>query len=218
MIDPENVTNYNLDDRGIEENALFWLLVAGKTADVVAVALEHIIAELSAATGSDGTPFELVRTFLARKKRLRPLLKRHGIGCHGAKARGVTELVRSNLDLRTCTLADLTAIHSVGLKTAQCFLLHTRKNSNVVGLDTHMLAELRERGHPAPKVTPSSLAVYERWADVVRAIAREEGMSLPEFDLHIFNKRHRKVFREEASNELAAPAASELRRKRRRTK
>ncbi len=204
MIDPEKVTNYDLNQSGLEENALFWVLVAGKTADVVAVALTRIIAELNAVAGLYVTPFAAIRAWRDARKNLRALLKRHGIGCHGSKARSLTELVDARFDLKTCTLADLVKVHGIGLKTAQCFILHTRRDSNVVGLDTHMLAELRERGHAAPKATPSSLKTYEKWSDVVRQLAKDEGMTLPEFDLHIFNKRHRKVFREEGG-ELKAP-------------
>ena len=209
MIDPEKVTNYDLDRAGLEENAVFWVLVAGKTADVVAVALERILDELSAATKLPRAmgAFFLVQTFRGMRKQLRPLLKRHGIGCHGSKARSLHELVDSDLDLATCTLADLIAIHGIGLKTAQCFLLHTRRDSNVVGLDTHMLAELRERGFDAPKATPSSLKTYEKWSEVVRGLAQEAGMTMPEFDLHIFNKRHRKVFRAGDGGDIQAPPA-----------
>ena len=205
MIDPEKVTNYELNRAGLEENALFWVLVAGKTADVVAVALARILEELNAVAGLYVTPFGAIRAWRAARKNLRALLKRHGIGCHGSKARSLTELVDAKFDLKTCTLADLVSVHGIGLKTAQCFLLHTRKDSNVVGLDTHMLAELRERGHAAPKTTPSSLKTYEKWSEVVRQLAKDAGMTMPEFDLHIFNKRHRKVFREEGG-ELKAPA------------
>jgi hypothetical protein len=204
VIDPENVTNYELDRAGLEDNVIFWCLVAGKTADVIAVAWTKILIELRIKSEAVGTPFEILRAFRSKKLQLRALLKRNGIGCHGAKARSLYELADSGFDLATCSLADLTSVHGIGLKTASCFILHTRRNADIAGLDTHMLAELRSLGHDAPKTTPSSLKTYLKWSAVVLDLARAANMTPPQFDLHVFNKRHRKTVARKAISDHTA--------------
>lgn len=211
MIDPENVTDYNLDRRGLEENIIFWALVAGKTADVVAVAWTRILVELTIAAETVGTPFEILRAYRAKRKNLRALLKRNGIGCHGSKARSLYELVDSGFDLATVPLADLVSVHGIGLKTASCFILHTRKNSDVAGLDTHMLAELRSLGHDAPKTTPSSLKTYLKWSAIVLGLAKSHSMTPQEYDLHVFNRRHRKTVARATVAEQSAKKKSQQR-------
>lgn len=220
MIDPETITRYDLDRCGLEEHVTFWVLVAGKTADVTVVAHNRIMRHMRKNTGlKRAGAFDLLRAYRERSRAfmqtcrdidipphemvtsdpvgVRQMLKKFGVGCHDMKSRALDELVDSGLDLKTCSLADLTGIHGIGLKTAACFLLHTRRDSTAAGLDTHMLAELRSRGHKdAPKATPQNVKTYEKWSAVVSKLAREAGMTLPEFDLAIFAKRHRKVGRD----------------------
>lgn len=201
-VDPEAVTIYDLDRPGLEEHVLFWVLVAGKTAAVVAPALARILAAARAATGSRSkSPFATLREYQGRGLDTRSLLKAHGVGCHGMKARAIEELLEARFDLRACTAADLMTVHGISRKTAHCFLLHTRADADVVGLDTHMLQELaavkrarRKRHWPkVPAATPQSGRSYEFWSGVVRALAAEKGMTLAAFDLEVFTRRHRKV-------------------------
>jgi thermostable 8-oxoguanine DNA glycosylase len=53
-----------------------------------------------------------------------------------------------SLNLRTCTVADLEAVHGIGPKTARMFLLHSRPAQRVAVLDTHILAWLRSAAWP----------------------------------------------------------------------
>jgi hypothetical protein len=39
MIDPSNITNFNLTDHGLQEILIFWICVAGKTATTIAKAV-----------------------------------------------------------------------------------------------------------------------------------------------------------------------------------
>lgn len=195
MIDPENVTNYALGPEGLEEHMLFWALVAGKNATVTARALDRLLDRLRAAHGAALGPFALVRARIDRHSRvaLSVALRTEGVGCHTGRARCLDELTAADLDLQTCTADALCAVYGIGRKTAHCFLLHTRPDSDSVGLDTHMLAELRELGHAAPATTPTSPTVYAKWAAVVRALAAARGVSVAEYDLMVFRKRHVKV-------------------------
>lgn len=177
MIDPDCITKYDMTDEELEESIIFWVLVAGKTAHVISRSLENIFLEFQ-----DGPrrPFEMFK----RIRNIPSVLKRHGIGSYTVKARGISELVRSGLDLRTCTLDELTAITGIGPKTARCFVIHSRKDAKHAGLDTHVLRGLRERGFKdVPEATPSSRKVYEKWEAVVLDLARSTGMTPAEFDL-----------------------------------
>jgi endonuclease III len=203
-VDPEAVTAYDLDRDGLEENILFWVMVAGKTADVVAPRLGRLLAAARRdARSRSRSPLTILRAFRARGGDLRGLLKAHGIGCHGMKSRAVEDLLEYRFDLRTCTAAELALCHGISRKTANCFLLHTRRDADVVGLDTHMLQELaavkrarRRADWPAvPKATPASEKRYEFWSGVVRGLAAEKGVTLAAFDLEVFTRRHRKVGR-----------------------
>jgi thermostable 8-oxoguanine DNA glycosylase len=74
------------------------------------------------------------------------------------------------------------------MKTSRCFILHTRKNARVAGLDTHMLKFLRSKGHfDAPKSTPSNEKNYDRFEKLVLKYADEAGKTPAEFDLDVWN-------------------------------
>ena len=77
-----------------------------------------------------------------------------------------------DLDLETCTLDDLLAIHGVGNKTARFFLLHTRGGDYAV-LDTHILSLMRSHGVPdAPKNTPTNTKKYKELEKQFRLLSR----------------------------------------------
>jgi len=115
-------------------------------------------------------------------------MKDCGIGCYTNKARTFAELAMSKINLKTCTASDLESIHGIGPKTARCFLLHSRKDAQVAGLDTHMLKHLRKLGYEdVPKTTPTGKK-YLTFENYVLSLAKEVGMSPAEFDLYIWNK------------------------------
>jgi thermostable 8-oxoguanine DNA glycosylase len=113
------------------------------------------------------------------------MLRDHGIGCYTIKAKAMFYAATSGLDLRTCTASDLESIYGVGPKTARCFLLHTRENARVAGLDTHMLKHLKSLGHDVPKSTPIGKK-YLTLEKTVLSLADEAGMTPAEYDLHVW--------------------------------
>ena len=118
-------------------------------------------------------------------------LKYYGIGCYNSKARTFYELAvakfKGELDLRTCSASDLEKIHGIGPKTARCFILHSRKNAQVAGLDTHMLKHLKSLGYDVPKSTPTGKK-YLELEKVVLSLAKRAKMTPASYDLHIWNK------------------------------
>ena len=191
MIDPSNITNFNLIDAELEEHILFWVAAAGKNGRTAARCLEKFMIT-TAAKYQNNAPFAAI----LKTKSLFDLpetLKSCGMGCYNNKARSFYELAvakfSDKLNLRTCSAEDLEKIYGIGMKTARCFILHSRKGARLSGLDTHMLKHLREMGvEDVPKSTPSSKKKYMILEQEVLKLADEAGMSPADYDLMIWNK------------------------------
>lgn len=206
MIDPRNVTSYGLPPEGLEEQLLFWVLAAGKTALVAAGQLEAILDRArfvaSHMVAADAGPFDVLRAYRApaSPRVIRKLLRNYGVGCHGLKSRCINALLDLRLDLARCSVEELDAVPGIGPKTARCFVLHTREGADVSGLDTHILAELADekrrrkaRWRKVPSATLTAAGTYAYWERIVRRLAAEAGLSMAEYDLAVWNRRHRRV-------------------------
>jgi len=189
MIDPEKVTNYNMIDKQLEEFILFWVCAAGKNGRTAARCLNNLLTDMGAFY-LNNTPFHTILNLHALFD-LPQTLKYYGIGCYNSKAKSFYELAvakfKGELDLRTCTASDLESIHGVGPKTARCFLLHSRKNAQVAGLDTHMLKHLKKLGYDVPKSTPTGKK-YLDLEEKVLILAKEAGMTPAAYDLKIWTE------------------------------
>ena len=161
MINPDKITEYYAKKNRLEEAAIFWIAVAGKSAKQIAPRINSVLRHCHQALGLKGwQPFRVIRE--TGEANLKRLLKYHGIGCHSMKARGMYEIATSRMNLRTCSVQQLDAIHGVGLKSASCFVMHTRPDARCAGLDTHILKFLAALGHEVPKSTPGSGKLYHR--------------------------------------------------------
>lgn len=81
MIDPNNITNYNLNKPQLEEVLLFWVCAAGKTAKTAAKNLDSLLRSINGKT-----PFLAIKNI----KDLPEKLKSYGIGCYNHKAKTFT--------------------------------------------------------------------------------------------------------------------------------
>ena len=191
MVDPDYITDYNHDTYGLQEVLLFWVCAAGKNAKTSAAALDTMMDEaeswLSPKDQGSFNPFETLK-FVGEG--LVEMLKTHGIGCYNNKARTIRELIESNLDLKTCTRDDLLEIYGIGMKTASCFIMHSRKNARCAGLDTHILKYLRDEGYDVPTATPGSKRKYLEIEQKFLALADKSPKTVARFDLDIW-KRYR---------------------------
>lgn len=159
MVDPINFTNFNRSDYELEEALIFGLLVAGKNAITTSRLLDNFIKDFKY---DNDTPFEVFRKFQMNDvPRLSVALKDYGFGCYNAKAKGIYQLVRANLNLKTCTVDDLEKISGIGRKTSRFFVLHTRENAKCIPLDVHILHYLRDLGYEVPKATPGKKKYLE---------------------------------------------------------
>jgi thermostable 8-oxoguanine DNA glycosylase len=186
MVDPINVTDYNRNESELQELLIFGLLVAGKTALTTSRMLDALLKDFN---HIGDTPFEILSHFeLETAPRLSVVLKDYGFGCYNNKAKGLYELVRSGLNLKTCTIDDLEKIRGIGMKTSRLFVLHTREDAMCIPLDVHMLHYLRDNGYDVPKVTPNSRKKYLIIERLCVQLARKDNKSCADWDLSIWNR------------------------------
>jgi hypothetical protein len=184
MVYATDITNYALPPDKLEETLLFWMVVAGKEANMMANKLERFLADLEnfyilQTKGIHrqytyrASPFALLRHAIGEDL-LSAFLRRVKMGKYTLLEKGFREVVK--LDPRTCTLEDLEAVPGIGPKTARCFLMHSRPHQRLAGLDTHLLKFLRACGYDdAPKSTPPSGPQYRKWEQVFLAEADRLG-------------------------------------------
>lgn len=186
MINPDAVTNYHRTISELEEWLLFSIIVAGKTAHLWAPRLDRFLSLSPAAS-----PFASVRQMIEQNT-LRANLETARLGNYSDTERSFRELMKANLDLRTCTVEELGAIHKIGSKTGRMFLLHSREGFRGAVLDVHTLRDLGEKlGIKVPKDTPppKRYAELERlWLD----FCDQQGHNLADYDLTNWSARARR--------------------------
>lgn len=183
MIDPFDITKYDLNNSELEEYLIFWVFAAGKKATTAARSLDDFLLFWRKKTGKTN-PFAVVKHV---GNKLPSELKRFGVGCFNNKAITLKQLADSGLDLKKCTLTDLEKIKGIGKKTSRCFLIHSRRNQRCAGIDTHVLKYLKSLGYEVPKSTPAGKK-YDQIESIFLKLVDESGLTLPEFDLKIWTK------------------------------
>jgi len=190
MVNPDDCTKFGLSKPRLEEFLLFSILVAGKTARIIARSLDNILKETHAEE-IDFRPFASLAPYT--KDELQEMLKRHGVGCHGLKAQAIYDVIRRNFDLKTVEAEDLERVFGIGAKTARFFILHTRPNVRVACLDTHILKFLRDLGYSTPVTTPGSKKQYRKVERLFIALADKSAMSIADLDLTIWRAYSKKA-------------------------
>ena len=176
LVDPHNITDYELSLPRLQERLLFWIAAANNDAHTAAKGLYRFLITI------DGyeRPFETIKK--QNMQRLSELLRTSGIGKYTRKARAFHEAATCGLDLYDCSVDELETIYGVGMKTARCFVMHSRKDANVAALDTHIKKGLRKLGHPVPSGTLGRNE-YLKWEKVLQGYMKQTGMSAAENDL-----------------------------------
>lgn len=199
MIYASDITNYRLSAAKREECLLFWMVVAGKEANMQAAKLDQMLANMvwsmrcgvprfstpgeSYKADVDPSPFTLLAWCIERE-----LLRDHLVAVRMGKYNLLVEGMRAvvKLDAVTCTLEELEAVPGIGPKTARCFLMHSRPNQRLAGLDTHILKFLGAAGHKVPKSTPPAGPKYRELEEKFLAIADEKGLAPADLDLRVW--------------------------------
>lgn len=177
MIDPLNITKYDCTIEQLEEVLLFWVLAAGKNAISASKSLSKFL--------ENNSPFDYIKTISLEELPIK--MKQCGIGCFNNKAITFNQLAFSNIDLMNCSVEELEKIKGIGMKTSRCFVIHSRKNANYAGLDTHILKYLRSLGHDVPLSTPSGNK-YVEIEKIFLSLVEKSGKTLSEFDLSIWKE------------------------------
>lgn len=184
LVNPADVINYNRTDAELELWWLFSGVVAGKTATTQARLLNEFLLDLEPGDDVDG-PFARIAKAEAQGVLKDKLIKSR----LGQFNRLYKQFVQSlDLDLRTCTIEDLEAIHGCGPKTARMFVMMSRPNQRVAALDTHVLKHLRAHGHQTPETTPQSKREYRRLEEEFLKLADASGMSVADYDLSVWKQ------------------------------
>jgi|688.fasta_scaffold00614_22 thermostable 8-oxoguanine DNA glycosylase len=186
-IDPDNCTDFSLDKNGLELHILFWIFAAGKNGHTASRCLNNILQEYSRKTNLE-SPFDIFKNI----EDLPQELKKFGVGCFNNKSKCVKNLISKNFDLSKCTIEDLESVWGLGPKSVRCFLIHTRKNQQLAGLDRHVLRYLSELGYKVPKSTPNKKQ-YLEIEKIFIELAKSVGKTISEFDLEIWTKYRKKT-------------------------
>jgi len=182
-VDPDNITNFDLTDDELELNLLFWIFAAGKNGHTSAICLKNFLDYFGEAS-KETTPFKIILSI----KNLPFALKKFGVGCYNNKSKTILNLINKNLDLKKCSVEELESIWGLGSKTARCFLIHTRKNQRLAGLDRHILSFLKDLGYNVPKQTPNKNQ-YKKIENIFIEIADKLNKTPSELDLEIWKKK-----------------------------
>ena len=196
-VNPTDITDFNRDTNQLESFWLFCMFVAGKNSDYASRCLTRLIhaAKLGQDIGEEGV-FNYFKSI--GEVGVHNALVASKVGQYVRLTKGIMQSL--DLDLRTCTLDDLLAIHGVGNKTARFFLLHTREGCDYAVLDTHILAWLRDNGvEDAPKNTPTNSKKYQELEKQFRYLSRlpYPYLSDAQIDLLIWSDQSNRISGEE---------------------
>jgi thermostable 8-oxoguanine DNA glycosylase len=180
FIDPADPIKFDRTDAELETFWLFCLVVAGKTAQTQARLLDNFLSGLWGASAFDRIRQAWQEAVLLIR------LQESRLGQYGRLYHAMTQSLE--VDLRTCTVDDLEAIHGVGPKTARMFLMMSRPDQEYAALDTHVLKHLRANGIPAPKATPPAGPTYQRLEQAFIGLAKKSGMSVVDYDLNVWKQ------------------------------
>jgi len=192
MIDPKKVTDYNRNEWQLQEFLLYCICVAGKKSEIESPKVRKFC--MDGRMGFGLLPFDLIRKLLkissVEEDGLKQHLKKYKISPYEQRYNSFKDVV--NLlpnDLSEVTLDQLMEVRGISTKTSRFFLTHSREDFDEPVLDTHILRFLKDVGHTdIPTSTPQNPEVYAKVAELFRRWANFEGMSVTDFDLHIWTK------------------------------
>ena len=159
LINPKKITDFNRTKADLELFAIFAVCVAGKKSQQTADKVNEHFTDFQTPT-KQLTPFEAIEN-LVNIKVFGAYLQMAKFGQYKRIYRALRDLAESGLDLKTCSVEDLEAIHGIGPKTSRFIIMHSRPNQRLATLDTHILRWMRDQGINTPKATPQSKKLYK---------------------------------------------------------
>jgi thermostable 8-oxoguanine DNA glycosylase len=96
----------------------------------------------------------------------------------------MVDVAKAGFDLKTVTRDELIQIKGISFKTANCFLMHSRKDARCAALDTHLLKFLKAMGcSDVPSEAPQSLKKHTVLEKYFLDICDRSGFSPADLDL-----------------------------------
>jgi hypothetical protein len=175
----DKLTNMMLSESELQCRLIYAIIVAGKSARFAENAIRKLFSE------HDESPFKLIRTWWDRHT-LESHLRMAKTGNYGKLVKALPALAWSDIDLRTCTPADLEIVHGIGPKTSRFFILWTRPDARYAALDVHILRWLGKKGYKVPKNTPQSTKAYAVLEKAFLDEAEKLGLSPAELDKQVW--------------------------------
>jgi thermostable 8-oxoguanine DNA glycosylase len=165
----------------LEHCLLFCIVVAGKKASIQIKLLQNFLE-----SGSGDSPFEIISNMDAAGE-LADKLRDARLGQYTRLMCCFRELVRSNIDLLSCTVEDLENIHGIGPKTARFFMTCNRSNVRHAVIDTHLLKFMSQYLNlTVPTTTPGSKKEYSRLEEEWLKYVDKVGVNPAELDLAVW--------------------------------
>ena len=185
-INPKKITDFNRTKADLELFAIFAVCVAGKKAQQTADKVNDHFRDTETPT-KRLTPFETIKS-LVKIRVFGAYLQMAKVGQYKRIYRALRDLAESGIDLKTCTVEDLEAIHGIGPKTSRFIIMHSRPNQRLATLDTHILRWMRDQGIDTPKATPQSRKLYQKLEQKFLTLCDKCGMIPSQLDLKIWKQ------------------------------
>ena len=185
-INPKKITDFNRTKADLELFAIFAVCVAGKKAQQTADKVNDHFRDTETPT-KRLTPFETIKS-LVKIRVFGAYLQMAKVGQYKRIYRALRDLAESGIDLKTCTVEDLEAIHGIGPKTSRFIIMHSRPNQRLATLDTHILRWMRDQGIETPKATPQSKKLYQKLEQKFLTLCDKCGMIPSQLDLKIWKQ------------------------------
>ena len=186
LINPKKITNFNRTKADLELFAIFAVCVAGKKSQQTADKVNNHFRDTQTPT-KQLTPFETIES-LVKIKVFGAFLQMAKFGQYKRIYRALRDLAESGIDLKTCTVEDLEAIHGIGPKTSRFIIMHSRPKQRLATLDTHILRWMRDQGIDTPKATPQSKKLYQKLEQKFLTLCDKCGMIPSQLDLKIWKQ------------------------------
>ena len=185
-INPKKITDFNRTKADLELFAVFAVCVAGKKAQQTADKVNEHFRDVQTPT-KQLTPFETIKSLIGANI-FGGYLQHARFGQYKRIYRALRDLAESSIDLKTCTIEDLDAIHGIGPKTSRFIIMHSRPNQRLATLDTHILRWMRDQGIETPKATPQSKKLYKELEDKFLTLCDKCAILPSQLDLKIWKK------------------------------
>ena len=185
-INPKKITDFNRSQEDLELFAVFAVCVAGKKAQQTADKVNEHFRDVQTPT-KQLTPFETIKSLIGANI-FGGYLQHARFGQYKRIYRALRDLAESSIDLKTCTVEDLEAIHGIGPKTSRFIIMHSRPNQRLATLDTHILRWMRDQGIETPKATPQSKKLYKELEEKFLTLCDKCAILPSQLDLKIWKQ------------------------------